>query len=80
MGDDSAKRRQMAAQTQQNVPVFDEYKTPSRKPFGGNTASRAPQQQQMMDARYMTKAELKNKKKQDKIDAKFRKEMSKRGF
>jgi len=80
MGDDSAKRRQMAAQqSQQNVPVFDEYKTPARKPFGGNTASRAPQQQ-MMDARYMTKAELKNKKKQDKIDAKFRKEMSKRGF
>ena len=79
MGDDSAKRRQMAAQqAQQNVPVFDEYKTPARKSFGGNQPSRPMQQQ--MDARYMTKAELKNKKKQDKIDAKFRKEMSKRGF
>ena len=78
MGDDSAKRR-MAAQSQQAVPVFDEYKTPAKQGFRGNSAPR-PMQPQPMDARYMTKAELKNKKKQDKIDAKFRKEMSKRGF
>ncbi|MBO4523407.1 MAG: hypothetical protein J5723_01875 [Ruminococcus sp.] len=78
MGDDSAKRRQVQ-QAQQNVPVFDEYKTPARQGFRSNSASR-PMQPQPMDARYMTKAELKNKKKQDKIDAKFRKEMSKRGF
>ncbi len=78
MGDDSAKRRQ-AQQAQQNVPVFDEYKAPARQGFRSNSAPR-PMQPQPMDARYMTKAELKNKKKQDKIDAKFRKEMSKRGF
>ena len=32
------------------------------------------------DIRFMTKAELKAKKKQDKIDAKFKKDMAKRGF
>lgn len=78
MGDDSAKRRQVQ-QAQQNVPVFDEYKAPVKQGFRGNSTPRA-MQPQPMDARYMTKAELKNKKKQDKIDAKFRKEMSKRGF
>ena len=78
MGDDSAKRRQ-AQQAQQNVPVFDEYKTPAKQnSFRGN--SPMPRQQQQMDARYMTKAELKSKKKQDKIDAKFRTELSKSGF
>ena len=80
MGDDSARRRaQQAHQAQQNVPVFDEYKTPSKQSFRGNPAVQR-QQQQQMDLRYMTKSEVKNKKKQDKIDAKFRKEMSKRGF
>jgi hypothetical protein len=80
MGDETAKRQiQAKVQAQQNVPVFEEYKGPQQNSFRGG----APvQRQQSMerDARYMTKAELKAKKKQDKIDAKFRKEMSKRGF
>ncbi|WP_303836737.1 hypothetical protein [Ruminococcus flavefaciens] len=80
MGDDSAKKRQMA-QSQQNVPVFDEYKAPasSYNRRGGNSPVRT-QQSYDKDVRYMTKSELKAKKKQDKIDAKFRKEMNKRGF
>ena len=80
MGDESAKRQlQAKAQAQQNVPVFEEYKGPQQNTYrGGAPAQR--QQSMEKDARYMTKAELKAKKKQDKIDAKFRKEMSKRGF
>ena len=80
MGDESAKRQlQAKAQAQQNVPVFEEYKGPQQNTYRGGAPA---QRQQSMEkgARYMTKAELKAKKKQDKIDAKFRKEMSKRGF
>lgn len=81
MGDDSAKKQlQAQAQAQQAVPVFEEYKAPQKNTYrGGNSAPR-PQQASSGDMRYMTKSELKAKKKQDKIDAKFRKEMSKRGF
>ena len=80
MGDDSAKKRQLA-QSQQNVPVFDEYKAPASSSYNRrNNASPRLQQSFDKDVRYMTKSELKAKKKQDKIDAKFRKEMNKRGF
>ena len=78
MGDDSAKRKQ-AVQAQQAVPVFEEYKAPARNAYRGASAPR-PQQPMEKDVRYMTKSELKAKKKQDKIEAKFRKEMNKRGF
>ena len=82
MGDDALKRKQMAAQ-KQAVPQFEEYKSPSRTTSSAPTvqsaqsAAPAPQEK---DVRQMTKAELKAKKKQDKIDAKFRKEMAKRGL
>ena len=79
MGDDSAKKRQLA-QAQQNVPVFDEYKAPASSYNRRGNSSPRLQQSYDNDARYMTKSELKAKKKQDKIDAKFRKEMNKRGF
>ena len=79
MGDDTAKR-QKAAQTQQAVPVFEEYKAPTRNTYRGGGSSPKMHQPLEKDVRYMTKSELKAKKKQDKIDAKFRKEMSKRGF
>ncbi|MBR6967922.1 MAG: hypothetical protein IKH78_05255 [Ruminococcus sp.] len=81
MGDETAKRKTAAAQ--QAVPVFDEYKAPSRSssPFRGGSVNRASSSSMpTTDARYMTKSELKAKKKQDKIEAKFKKEMSKRGF
>ena len=79
MGDDSAKR-QKAVQAQQAVPVFEEYKSPARNTYRGGGSSPKMHQPLEKDARYMTKSELKAKKKQDKIDAKFKKEMSKRGF
>ena len=80
MGDDSAKKQLAARErVQQAVPVFDEYKGPQAAPRRAAPAPK-PQQPAEKDVRYMSKAELKAKKKQDKIDAKFKKEMSKRGF
>lgn len=80
MGDDSAKKQKIA-QAQQAVPVFDEYKAPqAAAPRRSAPSPMKAQQPEEKDVRYMTKAELKAKKKQDKIDAKFKKEMSKRGF
>ena len=82
MGDDALKRKQMAAK-KQAVPQFEEYKSPSRTTSSAPTAQSAPSAApapQEKDVRQMTKAELKAKKKQDKIDAKFRKEMAKRGL
>ena len=76
MGDDSLKRQQAAA-VKQNVPVFDEYKGGSR-PAARSSAPKKQVEEQ--DIRFMTKAELKAKKKQDKIDAKFKKDMAKRGL
>ncbi len=73
MGDDSIKRKQ---QLDKAVPVFEEYKAPTR------TASRsasAPKKAAEPE-RPLTKAELKAKKKQEKIDQKFKKDLAKRGF
>ncbi|MCR5599301.1 MAG: hypothetical protein K6G33_00945 [Ruminococcus sp.] len=79
MGDETVKK-QKAVQAQQAVPVFDEYKAPQAPQRRGNAAPPQMKQPAEKDVRYMSKAELKAKKKQDKIDAKFKKEMSKRGF
>lgn len=80
MGDDTLKKQQVQKQamTKQNVNVGNEYKVPARSAAPSRPASmRQPMQD---DIRFMSKSELKAKKKQDKIDAKFKKEMSKRGF
>ena len=77
MGDESAKRKlQQAAVASKNVPVYDEYKASA--PVRNAHVPRKVAQEE--DIRFMSKSELKAKKKQDKIDAKFKKEMSKRGF
>ena len=61
--------------------LFEEYKGPSstkKKGFGtsSSTAKKAPAQPD----RPLTKEEIKAKKKQEKIDAKFKKDLAKRGF
>ena len=71
-----------AAAPKKAAPVYNEYKAnaqpASRMPA---SARPAPQQRHVEDDyRFMTKAEIKAKKKQDKIDAKFRKDMGKRGL
>ena len=81
MGDDTAKKKKEAQlKQQQAVPVFDEYKGPQAAAPRRSAPAPSQAQSAEKDARYMSKAELKAKKKQDKIDAKFKKEMSKRGF
>ena len=73
---------QTAAAPKKAAPVYNEYKAnaqpASRMPAAARPA--APQRHVEDDYRFMTKAEIKAKKKQDKIDAKFRKDMGKRGL
>jgi len=86
MGDDSARQKMLAeqqkSQQQKSVTSFNEYKGPSaqqnRRPVPPQFRN-TPSQQQMRDPRNMTKSELKAYKKQEKIEAKFKKEMAKRG-
>lgn len=77
MGDNSLKNKK--AMSQQDVKVGSEYRTPSAP---RSSVSKAVQQKNNPenDIRYMSKSALKDKKKQDKIDAKFKKDMAKRGF
>ena len=85
MGDDSAKQRLLAAQAEAQkekaVTAFSEYKGPTaqanRRPVPPQFRNTPSQQQR--DPRAMTKSELKAYKKQEKIEAKFKKEMAKRG-
>ena len=85
MGDDSAKQRLLAAQAEaqkeKTVTAFSEYKGPTaqanRRPVPPQFRNTPSQQQR--DPRAMTKSELKAYKKQEKIEAKFKKEMAKRG-
>jgi hypothetical protein len=79
LGDNSLKEKKLAeAKAQTNVPVYQEYKAPTpRNTYGSRPSAPAPKPAQP-EERFLTKAELKAKKKQDKIDAKFQKEMLKR--
>ena len=80
-GDNSLKEKKLAEQKIQEVaPVaVNEYKGPVRS-YSTRAASKpsAPQSSPYPD-RPLTKAEMKQMKKQEKIDAKFQKEMAKRG-
>ena len=86
MGDDSAKQQMLAkqqkAQQEKTVTSFNEYKGPTsgnnRRPVPPQFRN-TPSQQQKKDPLMMTKSELKAYKKQEKIEAKFKKEMAKRG-
>ena len=80
LGDNSLKQKKAAeAKAQANVPQFEEYKAPARSSFSSSRPS-TPHRSAPVDDRPLTKAELKARKKQEKIDAKFKKEMAKRGF
>ena len=74
MGDESVKKKQ---NLEKAVPVFEEYKGPTRT--ASRTSSPAPAKPAEPE-RPLTKAELKAKKKQEKIDQKFKKDLAKRGF
>ena len=70
------------AQQEKTVTSFNEYKGPTsgnnRRPVPPQFRN-TPSQQQKKDPLMMTKSELKAYKKQEKIEAKFKKEMAKRG-
>ena len=77
LGDNSHKEKKAAeVKAQMNVPAYQEYKAPVRNTYSAPRPA-APKPAPV-EERFMTKAELKAKKKQDKIDAKFQKEMLKR--
>ncbi len=74
MGDNSLKNKKVVEQAE--VKLGSEYKAPSARP----SAPRPAPRKQEEDIRFMTKSELKDKKKQDKYAAKFKKDLAKRGF
>ncbi|MBQ8180964.1 MAG: hypothetical protein IJ010_03185 [Ruminococcus sp.] len=74
MGDNSLKNQKKAEQAE--VKLGSEYKAPAARP----SAPRPAPKKQEEDIRFMTKSELKEKKKQDKYAAKFKKDLAKRGF
>ena len=81
MGDNTLKEANARKAAQKNVSGFSEYKGPaSSAPSRPASRSSMPSAPEEKDIRFMTKAELKAKKKQDKIDAKFKKDMAKRGL
>ena len=80
LGDNSLKQKKAVdAQVQQSIPTFQEYKAPTRTASPSPIHRTSAPKPAPIDDRPLTKAELKALKKQEKIDAKFRKEMAKRG-
>ncbi len=80
LGDNSLKEKKMAeAKIQTNIPSYQEYKAPTqRSTYSPRPAAAPAPRPTQPDERFLTKSELKAKKKQDKIDAKFQKDMAKR--
>lgn len=82
LGDNSIQQKKAVdAKVQQNIPAFQEYKAPTRSASMSSAPAYrpSPRPSAPTDERFLSKAELKAMKKQEKIDAKFRKEMAKRG-
>ena len=81
LGDNSLKeKKEREAKLQNNVPVYQEFKTPTRtasSSFSRPVPSSNSSGSAMSDIP-LTKAQQKELKKQQKIDAKFQKEMAKR--
>ena len=74
MGGNLKKKEQTMQDTV--VPIFEEYKTPPKNP----PRTLPKENKEKEPERPLTKAEIKRRKKQDKIDAKFKKDLAKRGF
>ena len=82
LGDNSLQQKKAVdAKVQQSIPAFQEYKAPARSTSMSSAPAYRPTPRPAApaDERFLSKAELKALKKQEKIDAKFRKEMAKRG-
>lgn len=78
LGDHSVKKR--AEEVQRATPTYEEYK-PNEQPVRPAPRRRStPASESALTSMPMSKAELKAKKKQEKIDAKFHRDMQKRGL
>ncbi len=75
MGED-VRTKQEIIDSNTSMPVFEEYKAPPKNNYAQQ--SRIPEKHN--EGRPLSKSDLKNLKKQEKIDAKFKKELAKRGF
>ena len=85
MGDDSLRLKKMEEQQNKQkeiVPKVDEYRGPVARSSSRSVPpqSRNSSYTQPKDPRTMTKSELKAYKKTEKINAKFKKDLAKRGF
>ena len=77
MGDNSEKEKRLQQEKmKKNVPVYQEYTASSNNTVRTQPKTTKPAEPQ----RPLTKAELREKKKQEKIDAKFKKDLAKKGF
>ena len=74
MGGNVKKKEQTMQDTV--VPIFEEYKAPPKNP----PRTLPKENKEKEPERPLTKAEIKRRKKQDKSDAKFKKDLAKRGF
>lgn len=81
LGDNSLKEKKIAeVKAQRNFPTYQEYKMPVKPAVSyaaPPTPPPAPKPAQV-DERMLSKSELRAKKKQEKIDAKFQRDMAKR--
>ncbi len=76
MGDNSEKEKRLKQESmKKNVPIYQEYTASSN-----SVRTAKPRTQMPVENKPLSKSELKEKKKQDKIDAKFKKDLAKRGF
>ena len=75
MGED-VRTKQEIIDSNTSTPVFEEYKAPPKMNYNQQPRSSAPNKEN----RLLSRADIKNLKKQEKIDAKFKKELAKRGF
>ena len=75
MGED-VRTKQEIIDSNTSTPVFEEYKAPPKMNYNQQPRSSAPNKEN----RPLSRADIKNLKKQEKIDAKFKKELAKRGF
>ena len=76
---EKVKTKQEVVDSSTSMPFFEEYKVPP-KMAAYAPAPKFNQSNNNTQQRMLSKSEMKNLKKQEKIDAKFKKELAKRGF
>lgn len=78
LGDNSAKKR--AEEIQRSTPTYEEYRPSEQTSRPAPRRRTVQSSESALTSMPMSKAEIKAKKKQEKIDAKFHRDMQKRGL